>query len=162
MTPLSQNAKHATRSTFSKYVSLFNNVSGRFPRYTISVSWVGPITRGDGVMLVPTTRWPTIRLPFAPPHPDELHDEEEGLGLLHQLVQVVVAQAVVGEHVGHAARVDVPVHRVFALGDAPHALGHQGVDAGVLQRKYTQRGRRGDVISSHFTVNPRRVECQTD
>lgn len=69
------------------------------------------------------------------PHLEQLQDKEEGLRFLHQLIQVLVAEAVVGEHVGHAARVDVPVHRVFALCYAPHTLGHQWVDAGVLQRR---------------------------
>ena len=71
---------------------------------------------------------------FKPPvsHHDELQDEEEGFGLLHQLIQVWVAQGVVGEHVGHAAGVDLPVHSFLALCDASHALGHQRVKACVL------------------------------
>ena len=65
-------------------------------------------------------------------HLDELQDEEEGLGLLHQLVQVWVAQGVVGEHVGHATGVDLPLHSVLTLCDASHALGHQRIKACVL------------------------------
>ncbi len=68
-------------------------------------------------------------------HLEQLQDEVQGFRFLHQLIQVVVAEAVVGEHVGHTARVDVPVHWVFALCDAPHTLGHKRIDAGVLERR---------------------------
>ena len=49
-----------------------------------------------------------------------------------QLVQVIIAQAVVGKHVGHATGVDVPVHGVLALRNAPQTLGHNGIEASVL------------------------------
>lgn len=62
----------------------------------------------------------------------QLQDEEERLGFLHQLIQVFVSKAVVSKHVGHATRVNVPVYRVFALSYTPHALGHQWVDTSVL------------------------------
>lgn len=67
-------------------------------------------------------------------HLEQLEDEVERFGLLHQLIQVVVAEAVVGEHVGHAARVHLPLDWVFAFCNASHALGHEWVNASVLGR----------------------------
>lgn len=72
-------------------------------------------------------------IPMVPSYPEQLHDEDEGLWRPLQLVQVVVARAVVVEHVAHAAAMLLAFQGVPALRDSPHALGHQGVHAGVLQ-----------------------------
>lgn len=70
---------------------------------------------------------------MVPSYPEQLHDEDEGLWRPLQLVQVVVARAVVVEHVAHAAAMLLAFQGVPALCNPPHALGHQGVHAGVLQ-----------------------------
>lgn len=72
-------------------------------------------------------------------HLDQLQDEDEGLRFFLQLVQVWVAQAVVGKHVGHAAGVHVPVHWVLALCNATQALGNDRVESGVLGAGQTVR-----------------------
>lgn len=79
-----------------------------------------------------------MRVAFLLSHLEQLQDEVERLRFLHQLIQVFIAKAVVGKHVGHAARMDVPVDWVFALSDASHAFGHQWIDTSVLERRITR------------------------
>lgn len=68
-------------------------------------------------------------------HLDQFQDKVEGLWFLHQLIQVIVAEGVVGKHVGDTAGTDVPVDWVFSLCNAPHALGHKRINASVLGRR---------------------------
>lgn len=71
--------------------------------------------------------------PCHPPYPEQLHDEEEGLWRPLQLVQVIVARAVVVKHVAHATAVLLALQGVPSLCNPPHAPGDQGVHACVLQ-----------------------------
>lgn len=68
-------------------------------------------------------------------HPKQLQDKVERFRFLHQFVQVIIAETVVGKHVGHAAGVDVPVDGVFSLCNAPHTLRHKWVNPSVLQKR---------------------------
>lgn len=81
-------------------------------------------------------------------HLEQLKDKVKRFRFLHQLVQVFVAEAVVGEHVGHATGVDVPVHRIFAFRNAPHAFRHDRIDTSVLQE--TEFNRRHILNPNQF------------
>lgn len=69
------------------------------------------------------------------PHLQQLDDEDEWLRFLLQLVQVLVAQCVVGEHVGQPTCVRAPLRGVLALGHLPQAPRQDGVDTRVLCRE---------------------------
>lgn len=68
-------------------------------------------------------------------HLQQLYHEDQRLRLLLQLVQVLVAQRVIGEHVGQPTRVHVPLCGVLALRHLPQAPGQDGVDPCVLGGK---------------------------
>lgn len=75
--------------------------------------------------------------PHRPPYPEQFHDEDQGLWCPLQLVQVIVARAVVVKHVAHATAVLLAFQRVPSLCDPPHAPGDQGIHACVLQEGST-------------------------
>lgn len=90
------------------------------------------------------------------PYPEQLHDEDEGLRCPLQLVQVIVARAVVVKHVAHAAAVLLPFQGVPALRDPPHALGDQGIHPRVLQ----EDGGPGNAM--HLWAAQPEVGCRWD
>lgn len=68
------------------------------------------------------------------PHLQQLNHEDQRLRLLLQLVQVLIAQCVVGEHVGQSTCVHVPLSGILAFCHLTQAPGQDGVDSCVLGR----------------------------
>lgn len=62
----------------------------------------------------------------------KFHYKVKRLWFFLKLVQVVIAQAVVGKHIGHPAGVNVPIHRIFPHCDTPQTLSHYWIQSGVL------------------------------
>lgn len=65
----------------------------------------------------------------------QLHDKYKRLRCSHYLIQLWVTCGVIVEHVSHATHVPLALQGVFPLSDQPHSLGHDGVQACVLQNK---------------------------
>lgn len=77
--------------------------------------------------------YPTSHTPGS--HLQQLDYEDQWLRLLLQLIQILISQRVVSEHVGQATRVHVPLRGVLTLRHLPQAPGQDGVDPCVLWGK---------------------------
>lgn len=62
----------------------------------------------------------------------KFHYKVKRLWFFLKLVQIVIAQGVVGKHVGHAAGVNVPIHWIFPHCNTPQTLCHYWIQSGVL------------------------------
>lgn len=81
----------------------------------------------------------------------QLHDKYKWLRSSHELVQLWVTSGVIVEHVSHATHVPLALEGVLPLSNEPHSLGHDGVQACVLQNKLINKSANQTSATRHST-----------
>ncbi len=81
----------------------------------------------------------------------QLHYKYKWLRSPHELIQLWVTGGVIVKHVSHAAHVPLALEGVLPLSNEPHSLGHDGVQACVLQNKLINKSTNKASATRHST-----------